>query len=67
MKRNGLGDILSAHTALGHQIDIELLKEAYRRTRKDSAVGVDGRTASEYQQELSSNLEGLLDRFKSGR
>ena len=28
---------------LAHHIDVEFLKEAFRRTRKDGAPGVDGR------------------------
>jgi group II intron reverse transcriptase/maturase len=40
--------------------------EAYKRTRKDGAVGVDGQSAAEYAQNLEENLKGLLDRFKSG-
>jgi group II intron reverse transcriptase/maturase len=40
--------------------------EAYRRTRKDGAAGVDGQTAQEYEQELEQNLQALLDRAKSG-
>jgi hypothetical protein len=31
-----------ALTTLAHHIDIEFLREAYRRTRKDGATGVDG-------------------------
>jgi retron-type reverse transcriptase len=53
-------------TALGHYIDIDLLKEAHRRTRKDGATGVDGQTAEEYAQRRDENLQSLLDRFKSG-
>jgi group II intron reverse transcriptase/maturase len=53
--------------SLAHHIDIDLLREAYRRTRKDSAPGVDGQTASVYQEHLEENLQSLLDRFKSGR
>jgi group II intron reverse transcriptase/maturase len=47
-------------------MDIDWLKEAYRRTRKDGAVGVDGVTAGEYEQDLQGNLQRLLDRVKSG-
>ena len=47
-------------------MDIDWLKEAYRRTRKDGAVGVDGQTAEEYEQDLEENLQSLLDRAKSG-
>ncbi len=55
-----------ALTALAHHIDIEFLREAYRRTRKDGAVGVDGETAASYAERLEENLRSLLDRFKSG-
>jgi group II intron reverse transcriptase/maturase len=51
---------------LAHHIDIEWLREAYRRTRKDGAVGVDGQTATEYAAQLEGNLRSLLDRAKSG-
>ena len=55
-----------AFTSLAHHIDIEWLREAYRRTRKDGAVGVDGQTAAEYEKALETNLQLLLDRAKSG-
>ena len=53
--------------SLAHHIDIELLREAYRLTRKDGAAGVDGLTAAAYAENLEENLQSLLDRFKSGR
>jgi len=53
-------------TSLAHHIDVAVLREAYRRTRKDGAVGVDGRTAAAYAANLEENLQTLLDRFKSG-
>jgi hypothetical protein len=37
----------AAFTTLAHHIDIDWLTEAYRRTRKDGAVGVDGQTAKD--------------------
>ena len=55
-----------AFTTLAHHIDIEWLLEAYRRTRKDGAVGVDGQTAAEYAANLEGNLRSLLDRAKAG-
>jgi len=55
-----------AFTSLAYLMDIEWLTEAYRRTRKDGAVGVDGMTAEEYEQDLEGNLQRLLDRTKSG-
>ena len=55
-----------AFTSLAYLMDIDWLKEAYRRTRKDGAVGVDGMTADQYEQDLEGNLQSLLDRAKSG-
>src|SRR6516165_3549479 len=55
-----------AFTSLAHLMDMDWLTEAYRRTRQDGAAGVDGVTADEYEQNLESNLQGLLDRVKSG-
>jgi RNA-directed DNA polymerase len=57
---------LMAFTSLAHLMDINWLKEAYRRTRKDGAAGVDGVTADEYEQNLEGNLQRLFDRVKSG-
>lgn len=51
---------------LAHHIDVEFLREAYRRLDKGKAVGVDGQTAADYAENLESNLQSLLDRFKSG-
>jgi hypothetical protein len=53
-------------TTLSHHIDLEWLREAYRRTRKDGALGVDGQSAAEYAENLEGNLQALLDRAKSG-
>src|SRR5215212_5496274 len=55
-----------AFVSLNHHIDLELLKQAYRRTRKDGAAGVDGQTAEEYAERLEDNLRSLLERAKSG-
>ena len=54
-------------TSLNHLIDLEWMREAWRRTRKDGAVGVDGVTAEEYEANLEDNLQDLLNRIKSGR
>jgi hypothetical protein len=52
--------------SLSRFIDVDWLKEAYRRTRKDGAAGVDGITADEYATRLDENLAALLGRAKSG-
>jgi RNA-directed DNA polymerase len=53
-------------TSLNHHIDMHWLREAYRRTRKDGAVGVDGQRAADYEAGLEDNLQSLLERAKSG-
>ena len=56
----------AALTTLAHHIDIDWLREAYRRTRKDGATGIDRQTADEYARNLDDNLRSLLERAKSG-
>ena len=53
-------------TSLNHHLDLPWLREAYRRMRKDGAVGVDGQTAADYEANLEENLRQLLERAKSG-
>ena len=54
-------------TSLNHHIDMVWLHEAYRRTQKDGAPGIDGQTADAYAEHLEENLQDVLDRAKSGR
>ncbi len=53
-------------TSLNHYLDVDWLREAYRRLRKASAPGYDGQTVADYGKDLESNLQSLLDRAKSG-
>lgn len=55
-----------AFTTLAHAIDMPHMRNAYGRTRKDGAVGVDGQSAEQYEQDLEKNLEDLLRRAKDG-
>jgi RNA-directed DNA polymerase len=54
-------------TTLAHLIDVDFLKEAFNRTRKDAAPGVDGVTAEEYTKNLDENLRNLHERLRTGR
>lgn len=54
-------------TSLNYYLDFHWLHEAYRRTRKDGATGIDGQTAAAYAANLETNLRDLLERAKSGR
>jgi RNA-directed DNA polymerase len=53
-------------TSLAYYIDYEWMVEAYNRTRKDGASGIDGVIAAEYAVQLEDNLKDLLERAKSG-
>jgi RNA-directed DNA polymerase len=53
-------------TSLNHYLDVDWLREAYRRLRKESAPGHDGQTVADYGKDLETNLQSLLDRAKSG-
>jgi len=56
----------TALRTLAHHIDVDWLKEAHRRTRKDGAAGVDGVTADAYARDLEKNLRSLHERAKAG-
>lgn len=53
-------------TSLAYLMDIDWLYEAFRRTRKDGAAGVDGQTGADYEKDLGPKLRSLLNRAKSG-
>ena len=53
-------------TSLNHHLNLMWLVEAYNRTRKDGAPGVDGLTDEDYGLQLLENLQSLLNRAKSG-
>lgn len=51
-------------TALAHLMDMELLQDAFDKTRKDGAPGVDGVTGDMYAEHLEANLTALHDRLR---
>jgi RNA-directed DNA polymerase len=53
-------------TSLAYFIDLIGMLEAFHRTRKDGAVGVDGQDGEDYAANLLGNLQSLRDRAKSG-
>ena len=52
--------------SLNHFLTVELAEEAWKLTRKDGAVGIDGKTASDYEVNLQENLRKLIEQIKSG-
>jgi len=55
-----------ALTSLSRHMDLDWLREAFQRTRKDGAKGIDGQSAQDYAENLEGNLQSLLDRAKAG-
>jgi group II intron reverse transcriptase/maturase len=53
--------------SLARLIDQDALKRAFERIRKDAAVGVDGITKEQYEQDLEAHLQALHERLKAGR
>jgi group II intron reverse transcriptase/maturase len=53
-------------TSLNKHLDFDWLREAWSRTRKSGATGVDEHSAADFETELGSNLTILLDGLKSG-
>ena len=50
--------------SLAHRMDVDFLREAYRRVRKDGAPGLSRVTAKEYAENLDENLVDLHRRLK---
>src|ERR1700692_2185151 len=53
-------------TSLNHYLDMDWMKEAYRRTRRESAPGVDGQTMGGHGKELEKNIQDVIGLRKSG-
>ena len=51
-------------TTLAHRMDVDFLREAYRRLRKDGAPGISGVSAKDYGKDLEANLQDLHTRLK---
>ena len=54
-------------TTLAHLIDEDVLREAYRHTRKSSAPGMDGGTAPTSADHLDEHRRDVHERLRSGR
>ena len=52
--------------SLAHHINLQWLVEAYARTRKDGAAGIDDVTGEHYAEKLYENLQNLHERLKAG-
>ena len=65
--RQAINDPSQVFTSLAHHMDIDFLREAYRRLRKDGAPGLSGRTAKDYKKGLEANLADLHQRLKEQR
>ena len=71
MKQRQIAELAKRHptmafTSLNHHLDLDWLREAFFRTRKNGAPGVDGQTWAFYAENLEDNLRSLLERAKNG-
>lgn len=53
-------------SSLNHYMDETWLLEAWNKTRKTGAAGIDGQTRTDFESELDKNLKELLEGLKSG-
>jgi group II intron reverse transcriptase/maturase len=53
--------------SLAYLLDEQALERAYKRIRKDAAVGVDGMTKEQYGADLAGRLRDLHQRLRAGR
>jgi RNA-directed DNA polymerase len=53
-------------TSIAHVIDVEWMREAYRRTRKSGAVGIDGKGSAEFAVDLEANLRSMVEALQRG-
>ena len=70
-KRARIAELAKIHRnkplrSLAHHMDLAWMREAFARTKKDGAAGIDGVIAETYAADLDANLGTLLDRVKSG-
>jgi RNA-directed DNA polymerase len=56
-----------ACTTRAHRLDVDRLREACRRTRKDGAPGSDGVTAHADAAHLAANLANVYERVRRGQ
>jgi len=54
-------------TSLAHRIDLYLLKQSFRKIRKNESTGVDKVSAKEYAENLEENLYNLHQRLRRGQ
>ena len=50
-------------TSLFHLMNIEMMRECFKRLRKDAAAGIDKVTKAEYEENLEENLAVLVDKL----
>jgi RNA-directed DNA polymerase len=54
-------------TALLHHLNLESLRRAFKRLKRDASPGIDGETVAEYEVDLDRRLQELCTRVHTGR
>lgn len=50
--------------SIGHYVNKEMLKDCHEKMAKGKAVGIDGISKEDYEQNLEANLENVIERLK---
>lgn len=67
IRQAAAGDKTLRFTSLWHHVyDVERLREAYYRIKRQASPGVDGQTWREYGEDLEINLQDLSERLRRG-
>jgi Reverse transcriptase (RNA-dependent DNA polymerase) len=61
------GDRKLQFTSVAHLLTVEALESAWKALKKRSSAGIDGVTATEYEQDLRGHLERLHERLRAGQ
>ena len=67
IRQVAVGDRTAQFTLIWHLVcDVDRLREAFHRTKRQSAPGIDGKTKEEYEGRLEENIADLSARLKRG-
>lgn len=67
IRQVAVGDRATQFTSIWHLVcDMDRLREAFHKIKRQSAPGIDGKTKEEYEERLDENLTDLSARLKRG-
>jgi group II intron reverse transcriptase/maturase len=64
ISERAIRDLDTVFNNLGHVVDLDLLRESYRKLAWNKAVGIDGITKAMYEEDLEEKLQCLLGKIR---